>query len=238
MPSAPPHLVPPPVTTTRRVEDGASWPLLVWRLDPAWSVVSSAPVGGGWGPRSWILNAQVPPGYARRDLAGHIDELATPLGLARGRGVGLLTAADVTAGHDAADGGVVVRATVGVRLPTWAAAPDETSADEAPPIVGTINLVVLVPTALTSAALVNLATTVTEAKAQALLERQVAGTGTASDAVLVACPAATADADAAPFGGPRSPWGARAARATHAAVTAGIHHSHQVMRRETGTDRG
>ena len=118
------------------------------------------------------------------------------------------------------------------------AAPDETPADEAPPIVGTINLIVLVPTALTSAALVNLATTVTEAKAQALLERRVAGTGTASDAVLVACPAAPADADAAPFGGPRSPWGARAARATHAAVTAGIHHSHQVMRRETGTDRG
>lgn len=130
-----------------------------------------------------------------------------------------------------------MRATVGVRLPTWAAAPDETPADEAPPIVGTINLVVLVPTALTSAALVEPGHHGHQAKAQALLSAEVVGTGTASDVVLVACPAATADADArrsadrARRGRPRwrgppmrrSPWASTTATRSCA---------------EMGTDRG
>ena len=58
-----------------------------------------------------------------------------------------------------------------------------------------------------------------EAKTQALVERGVPGTGTASDAVCIVCPV---DGDEEPFAGPRSPWGARLARATHGCVLAGL----------------
>jgi adenosylcobinamide amidohydrolase len=60
--------------------------------------------------------------------------------------------------------------------------------------------------------------TATEAKTQALLEAGIRGSGTASDAVCIAAPAAGERED---FAGPRSLWGARIARAVHAAVRAG-----------------
>jgi adenosylcobinamide amidohydrolase len=51
-----------------------------------------------------------------------------------------------------------------------------------------------------------------------LFEAGCAGTGTPSDAVTVVCPSA---GPTEPFAGPRSPWGARLARAVHTAVHAG-----------------
>jgi len=47
----------------------------------------------------------------------------------------------------------------------------------------------------------------------------VPGTGTASDAVVVVWPPSL---PAEPFAGPRSTWGARIARAVHAAVHRGL----------------
>jgi adenosylcobinamide amidohydrolase len=87
----------------------------------------------------------------------------------------------------------------------------------APP-VGTINIVAVVPVAMTDAALVNAVMTMTEAKTQALLEAGFPCTGTASDALCLAVP------NTGPqelFGGPRSPWGARLARAVHTSVRRG-----------------
>ena len=68
------------------------------------------------------------------------------------------------------------------------------------------------------AALVNAIATATEAKAQALFELGIAGTGTATDAVCIATPA---DGRAETFGGPRSRWGSRLARAVRDAVRLG-----------------
>ena len=79
-------------------------------------------------------------------------------------------------------------------------------------------MVAFLPERLTEAALVNAVATVAEAKAQALFELGVPGTGTATDATCVVCPT---DARLHRFGGPRSVWGARLARAVHAAVVAG-----------------
>lgn len=212
-----------------RDEDGASWPFLVWRFPTPRRAISSAPVGGGIGERHWIINAQVRSGYARHDLGAHIAELATRTGLATGPGIGMLTAADVTGAVAEHDGGATVVATVGVRVPTWAAAPDggtdpAITVDEARSGArrpGTINIVVDLPVALGDAALVNLVATVTEAKTQALLDAGIAGTGTATDAVCIVCdPTTTGSVE--PFGGPRSRWGARAARATYAAVRTGV----------------
>jgi adenosylcobinamide amidohydrolase len=131
----------------------------------------------------------------------------------------MLTAADVRRVECATDGGVRVDATVGLTWPTWAAAADESVEDVLPAAApGTINVVVQMPVRLTDAALLNALCTATEAKTQALFEAGVPGTGTASDAVTVVCPS---DGVVEEFAGPRSVWGARLARAVHAATLAG-----------------
>lgn len=198
-----------------RQEGGRALPVLVWRAPAPMRVVASAPHGGGIGVRRWVVNAQVPESYGRRDPDHHLSKLGVSLGLP-GRGVGMLTAADVRAVSSWTDAGVEVSATVGLGHPTWAAAPDVTSPVS---LVGTINLVVLLPEALSDAALVNAVATATEAKSQALWESGVDGTGTATDAVCIACPQ---DGAVHAFGGPRSVWGARVARAVHAAVLGGL----------------
>ena len=198
-----------------RREGGRAYPVLVWRATTPMRMVATAPHGGGIGPRRWAVNAQVPASYGRRDPDHHLAKLAVSLGLA-GRGVGMLTAADVRLVRGAVDDGVEASATVGLLHPVWAAAPDEPSART---LIGTINIVAVVPERLSDAALVNAVATATEAKAQALWDAGVEATGTATDAVCVACPE---DARRHAFGGSRSIWGSRLARAVHAAVSSGL----------------
>jgi len=197
-----------------RREAGEDLPILVWRVCAPMRAIASSPHGGGLGNRRWVLNAQVPASYGRRDPDHHLAKLAVSLGLA-GRGVGMLTAADVRGYATAADGGVEVLATVGLGHPTLAAAPDEIG-----PIglVGTINVVAVIPERLSDAALVNTVATVTEAKAQAMRDLRLDATGTATDACCILC---RDDGRAHAFGGPRSIWGARLARAVHRAVLDG-----------------
>jgi adenosylcobinamide hydrolase len=194
---------------------GAPRPALVWRFARPMLVLSSAPYGGGLGLRSWIINAEVPLDYDRVDLEAHCAELAGELGCTD-TGVGMLTATDARRFTVADDDETRVVATVGLSKPTWAASPDGGHGRWLP---GTINVVAWLPVRLSPAALVNAVITVTEAKTQALLDREVPGTGTASDAVCIVC---LPTGDEARFAGPRSAWGARLARATHAAVTGGI----------------
>lgn len=189
-------------------------PALAWRLSSPALAIASAPLGGGIGRREWVLNAQVADTYARTDLEMHLSKIAAEAGLS-GKGIGFLTAADVDRWASGADGDVRAFATVGLRLPTWAADADDAVSR---PTAGTINIVVGVPTRLADEALVNAVVTATEAKVQVLAEAEVPGTGTASDAVCVVCPP---DGDADPFAGPRSPIGARIARAVHQAVAEG-----------------
>jgi adenosylcobinamide hydrolase len=201
-------------TVDHRLEGGALLPMLVWRFDEPRAVASTASIGGGLGRRDWVINAQVAIDYSRRDQEGHGAELARAVGVS-GPGVVMLTATDVGRCHHAKDGDVLVDATVGLTHPTWAADADGAGGGSRP---GTINILATLPVRLTDAALLNALVTVTEAKTQALLEAGIPGTGTASDAVTVACPAAGPQE---PFAGPRSVWGARLARAAHAAVLAG-----------------
>ena len=203
------------LSMSRHEEAGERLPLACWRPGPGYRMISSGVLGGGIGPREWVLNAQVPAGYARTDPAGHLRELAGGLGLT-GPGVGMLTAAAVTDLVTWSDEGVSAAATTGVRVPTWAAAP--AGADDPDLAPGTINIVVSVPAPLSDAALVNAVITATEAKTQAVLDAGFPGTGTATDAVCIAAPAS---GEPVPFAGPRSEWGARIARAVYAAVLAG-----------------
>lgn len=208
------------VRLTERVESGRRWPVVVWAPGPGYRMISTAVDGGGLGERHWWLNTQVSRDYFEPDPVAHVRCIADGLGLP-GPGVGMLTAADVRWLSRAADAGVEVVATVGLGLPVPAAVSEERiAAETGPPGPGTINILVVVPVPLDDAALVNLVVTATEAKTQALLEAGVPGTGTSSDAVCIACPAA-ADGRAEQYGGPRSTWGSRAARAVHAAVGEG-----------------
>ncbi|QGG95266.1 adenosylcobinamide amidohydrolase [Actinomarinicola tropica] len=201
-----------------REEGGHRLPVVVLRPDaPRWAV-SSATLGGGLGLRHWILNATVHRGYSRDDPEVHLAELALEVGL-DGPGVGLMTAVDVRRMVTTVDGGVTVRATVGVEEPSWAAAPSPDWHAEGAVAVGTINVVVDLPVRMSDAALVNAVATATEAKSQAMAEAGWAGTGTPTDAVCILCPTEGA---AQPYGGPRSVWGARIARAVHVAVTEGL----------------
>lgn len=218
-----------------RREDGADLAMALWRFGSPLLALSSAPYGGGWGERRWVLAAQVAGGYSRPDPAAHLAELARGLDL-DGPGIGMLTAVDVRLVSTGREDGVVAAATVGISHPTWAAAAtgaaeagaaetgraEAGSADAAPTGAagsgGTVNIVAVLSRRLSPAALVNAVMTVTEAKSQALWEAGFPGTGTPSDAVAVLCPAA---GPAEAFAGPRSLWGSRLARAAHRAMADG-----------------
>ena len=212
-----------------RREDGTELAMALWRFGSPLLALSSAPYGGGWGERRWVLAAQVAGGYSRSDPAGHLAELARGLDL-DGPGIGMLTAVDVRLVSTCREDGVVAAATVGISHPTWAAAETgaaragaETGGADAAPAGavgcgGTVNIVAVLDRRLSPAALVNAVMTVTEAKSQALWEAGFPGTGTPSDAVAVLCPPA---GPAEAFAGPRSLWGSRLARAAHRAVLDG-----------------
>ncbi len=197
-----------------RGNGGADDDLLLWRLPRPMLAASTAVSGGGVGARSWIVNVQVPHDYQRRAVVRHVSSVARSLQL-RGRGVGMLTAAPVSRGVHECDDEVSVHATVGLGLPTWAASQSEVLDDFRP---GTINVVAFLPVRLSPGGLLNALTTVTEAKVQALWEAGVAATGTATDAACVVCPV---EGPRDLYGGPRSTWGSRLARATYAAVLVG-----------------
>ncbi|WP_020549482.1 adenosylcobinamide amidohydrolase [Embleya scabrispora] len=209
--------------TVWRDEDGTRRPALLWRAGPGWRMASSALLGGGIGERAWVLNLQVRPGYDRMDPVTHLTEVAAPLGLT-GAGVGLMTAAEVTAWTHGADEGAEAAVTTGIGVPTWAAAPVPGLPGAPPP--GTINIIAAVPATLSDAALINAVATITEAKVQALLDAGYACTGTPSDAICVAARVPTPNTPTEPFGGPRSTWGARLARAVYTAVLQGARNDH------------
>lgn len=195
---------------------------LVWRLPGPALAISSAILGGGIGLVRWVINMTVDREYSRMDPVEHLAGAAASIGLL-GNGVGLMTAVDVASWSSARFEGASVVATVGVRRPVFAAdrsaPPHATTAHAVPTTPGTINLVAQLPVRLSPAALVNVVATMTEAKVQALFDQKVPGTGTASDAVCVLCPAAGFEQQ---FGGPRSDWGRRVAEATYASVAEGI----------------
>ncbi|MGW3012834.1 adenosylcobinamide amidohydrolase [Streptomyces sp. NPDC001219] len=192
-----------------RTEDGERLHALLWQAGPGRRMISNAVLVGGLGERSWVLDAQVVHGYRRTDPERHLADLADDIGV-HGPGVGLMTAADVSAHARADDSGAVAVATSGVTVRGWAASPAEGSV--APVVPGTINIVAMVPVALSDAALVNAVATATEAKVQALLELGYDCSGTPTDAVCVAGRIPSPGEEVHAFAGPRSLWGARLAR--------------------------
>jgi len=52
-----------------RAEDALRLPMALWYPGPGYQMISSGVLGGGLGPREWVLNVQVATGYARTDPA-------------------------------------------------------------------------------------------------------------------------------------------------------------------------
>jgi adenosylcobinamide hydrolase len=208
-----------PAALARRTEGECLLSTLVWRFSSPATCVSTAAIGGGLVEPEWLVNAQVPHGYRRTDLAQHGEQIAIALDLS-GAGVVMLTAVDVRHRETVTVEDVMVTATVGVSDPVWAADLSAEPTCTVSPVAGTINIVVQLPVGLTPAAMVNLVATVTEAKCQALADAQVPGTGTPSDAVAVVCPRDAGLLN--PFGGPRSAMGKPTAIAAYHAVSAGL----------------
>jgi adenosylcobinamide amidohydrolase len=203
-----------------RTEGGHTLAARLWRLVDPMLAISSTPLGGGLGLRDWVINAQVPRDYDCDDPQSHLRALAAEAGLA-GPGAGMMTAVDVRRASVVRQEDIYVDATVGIAGPQWAASDDvwpEHRSVAPGPAVGTINLVVVLPERLSEGALVNAVGTATEAKTQALWERGVGGTGTATDALCILCPSEGAPH---PYGGPRSTWGSRLARVVRLAVLSG-----------------
>src|SRR5438270_12982693 len=96
-----------------RREGSQQLPVLLWRFAHPMRAVASSPHGGGLGVRRWVVNAQVPPSYARRDPDHHLGKLAVSLGLA-GKGVGVMTADGVRGFKEGSGGGLGVVASVGL----------------------------------------------------------------------------------------------------------------------------
>ena len=179
--------------------------------------LASTVLGGGLGAvRTWV-NLQVPSHYARTDPDAHLAEVSAGL---PGPVVGMLTAAPVDRFQDVTVGTARAFATVGLGHPIAAAGRRVVAG----PREGTINLLVVIDAALTDAGLVGALQTAVEAKVQALADAGIEATnhaglatGTASDAVAVACvPGAFVD-----FAGPATRAGSELARAVHRAVHAG-----------------
>lgn len=187
---------------------------LLWRFADPVRALSSASVGGGFSEPDWLLNVGVRNDYSRCDLDEHAAEIAASTGLS-GSGIAMFTAVDVTCVQEVEHDGALVSATVGVTKPTWAADPSGGHAHWP----GTINLIAILPVRLEDAAMVQAVLAMTEAKVQALADRDVPGTGTASDAITLVCPRT---GEPEKFGGVRSTWGSRLAIATHAAVRQGL----------------
>lgn len=190
--------------------------MLAWRLPGAIPAIASSALGGGIGPRSWVINATVAMSYDRDDPDAHLSDLAGRLDL-HGPGVGLMTGVDVRSLTEFEEDGVRVWATVGLGNAVIAGIPSAAVDSHG---VGTINVVAYVPARLSDAALVNAVATIAEAKTQALRELGLEATGTSTDAICVLA----ADAPDGPderYGGPRSRWGRPLAWAAYQAILAG-----------------
>ena len=200
------------------------------------TVLSSAVVGGGRDALREILNVHVDDKYDGERPEEDLAAVAAGLGI-RERFVGLMTAAytEYARCDVESQGEVTVAAVVSIGLsntssagvtPPIGARPADDGhgpADcAAAPGPGTINVILLVDAALTSAAMVNAVITATEAKTMTLAEWDVRtpdgdpASGTSTDTVVVAC---TGRGEELRYAGPATVVGWLAARAVRAAMT-------------------
>ncbi|BCU82717.1 hypothetical protein JIR001_25000 [Polycladomyces abyssicola] len=197
------------------------------RMEREWSVLSNAPVNGGWRQTNHLVNRHVPHGYCEADPIRETKKWMADHGFDADRTVALLTAAwtDRAAVVKRSETGVTVTAvvTAGVSNAARAGKPGPIYRDVPSP--GTINILLLVDGRLTEAAMVNTVITATEAKSAAL---QVLGvkdrdgdqaTGTTTDVVAVAASQRTVEGVVHHYAGLATPLGQAVGQAVYRALT-------------------
>jgi adenosylcobinamide amidohydrolase len=199
--------------------------LLVVDCEQTLSTASTAVLGGGLSSARCIVSIRVPPGYAGGQPAADIGRAAADAGVKAD--VGLMTAVplDFARVAVATEAGVSAAAVVTVGIArAWAAG----SSSRRPVLgAGTINIITVVDATLTATAALNLIATVTEAKVLALLDAGIrtdegeAASGTATDAVVIAWPR-RGSGRLFGYGGPATPPGWAAARATRSAIASAL----------------
>lgn len=155
--------------------------------------LSSGLIGGGLGRKRYLLNLQVPHGYASDDPILDMEQRVHDLGLPVEGTTAMMTAAEVGEVVEGDRSGEQFQLRVYVTAGVGNAARAGRKRRTYPGYVaGTINIIAAIDGRLTHAALVNCLITITEAKAAALqdlgvldAEGQVA-TGTTTDTVIVA----------------------------------------------------
>ena len=164
----------------------------VIRLSRRMRVLSSALMNGGETVTDTFLFMQVPKGYDNRDPLSEIAEVARVLDLPDDT-VGFMTAAKVDKVFQTREGGyngakASAAVTAGVCNAVVAGELIEDVEAILRPRVGTINIVAISSSPLSKKAMVNAVMTVTEAKAAALRDVGIDGTGTTSDSMAIVCP--------------------------------------------------
>jgi adenosylcobinamide hydrolase len=194
----------------------------VIRLSRRMRVLSSALMNGGETVTDTFLFMQVPKGYDNRDPLSEITEVAKALGLPDST-VGFMTAAKVDKVFQARHGGyngaqATAAVTAGVCNAVTAGELIEDIEAILRPRVGTINIVAISNSSLSKKAMVNAVMTVTEAKAAALRDVGIEGTGTTSDSMAIVCP----EGEGEEYCGTATDIGIALARAVRTAVADSI----------------
>ena len=161
------------------------------RLPRRMRALSSTILNGGLGETGSVLMLQVPLHYDHSDPVGHLRMLIAELGLPADT-VCFMTAAELGKAfcvkeveHNGSRAIALVSAGISNSIRAGESSREGTVPHRQ---VGTINVMVVTDRPLDDCGLVNAVMTITEAKVAALLDHHIAGTGTTSDAVMVACP--------------------------------------------------
>jgi adenosylcobinamide hydrolase len=153
--------------------------------------LSSTILNGGLGNTSSVLMLQVSLHYDHDDPVEHMRTLVKKLKLPADT-VCFMTAAELDkafCSREVEHNGSRAIALVSAGISNAIRAGESSREGTVPHRqVGTINIMVITDKPLDDCGLVNAVMTVTEAKAAALQDHHIPGTGTTSDAVLVACP--------------------------------------------------
>lgn len=190
------------------------------------TMLSSAPVGGGWVRGKRIVNRHVDKGYAHPNPVTETREWLTRQGWDPTATVTLLTAAQMR------DAAIVEEAGEGFRLAAvvTAGVSNAARAGKDGPVYplmkepGTINTILLIDGWVDPGAMVNSVITATEAKSAALQEMAIRDadgdmvTGTTTDAIVIAATQNRARGGYHRYAGCASPLGSGIAGAVHRAV--------------------
>ncbi|MCG7844447.1 MAG: adenosylcobinamide amidohydrolase [Methanomassiliicoccales archaeon] len=161
------------------------------RLPHRMRTLASTILNGGLGSAESVLMLQVPMHYDHDDPIAHMRELIGELGLPKDT-ICFMTAADLHqafSAEEALNNGSSAIAMVSAGISNAINAGESSREGMVPHRqVGTINIMVITDRPLDDCGLANAVMTVTEAKTAALRDHSVPGTGTTSDAILIACP--------------------------------------------------